>query len=51
VNPVLADYGLAFYSINDDCPLSDNPEDYLINSTSTSYAPVSFPLLSSHEKN
>jgi serine/threonine protein kinase len=39
--PVVADFGLAFYSLdNDDCLISDNPEDYLWQSHETRYAPV-----------
>jgi hypothetical protein len=39
--PVLADFGLALYSLdNGGCPLSDNPVDYLWQSDQTRYAPV-----------
>ncbi|KAH7068388.1 hypothetical protein BKA63DRAFT_581862 [Paraphoma chrysanthemicola] len=38
--PVLADFGVAFYSFGDgSCPISDNPEDYLIQREATRYAP------------
>jgi hypothetical protein len=43
--PVLADFGLAFYSLdNRGCPLSDNPVDYLWQSDQTRYAPVCHPM-------
>ncbi|KAH7092331.1 hypothetical protein FB567DRAFT_614222 [Paraphoma chrysanthemicola] len=38
--PVLADFGVAFYSLGDGpCPISDNTEDYLIRREVTRYAP------------
>jgi hypothetical protein len=47
---VLADFGLAFYPLfSEDCPLSDNPADYLRKSdknskvSDTRFAPVRKP--------
>ncbi|KAF1918295.1 hypothetical protein BDU57DRAFT_537867 [Ampelomyces quisqualis] len=40
VKPVLADFGIAFYSLNNEnCPISDNPEDHIWNREATCYAP------------
>jgi hypothetical protein len=42
VVPILADFGLSFYSPDSGgCPLSDNPDDYLHTPTHPTYPPVS----------
>ncbi|KAH6882458.1 hypothetical protein BKA58DRAFT_447083 [Alternaria rosae] len=40
VMPILADFGISFFSPNhDDCPITDNPNDYVIHETDTRYPP------------
>jgi len=42
--PILTDFGISFFSPeNNDCPLSDNPEDYIFDSVVPTYPPVSYP--------
>ena len=45
--PVLADFGISFFSPDrGDCPITDNPDDYVIHDTDTRYPPVSSFLFS-----
>ncbi|KAI4682520.1 hypothetical protein J4E81_009594 [Alternaria sp. BMP 2799] len=40
VMPVLADFGISFFSPDrGDCPITDNPDDYVIHDTDTRYPP------------
>jgi hypothetical protein len=42
VVPILTDFGLSFYSPDSGgCPLSDNPEDYILLTVDPRYPPVS----------
>ncbi|KAI4635872.1 hypothetical protein J4E83_000826 [Alternaria metachromatica] len=41
VMPVLADFGISFFSPDrGDCPITDNPDDYVIHETDTRYPPI-----------
>jgi len=49
VMPILADFGISFFSSNrDDCPITDNPDDYIIHETDTRYPPVNTFLYPKH---
>jgi serine/threonine protein kinase len=45
VVPILADFGISFFSPENECLLADNPDDYVLYETDTRYAPVSCFLL------